>query len=250
MTKTNCIFCGEFKERSKEHVWPRWLQKFVGGSTKGQHTGTHFRLPWPRPVSNRKQSGESLVLGNICKDCNNGWMSDLEIEVMPLLKDVITNKCRANTWSKIEAESIAKWSLKTSIVINLSSNYRRIIQDHLIKKFYETRSVPHSIIIDIAFHEVKEKRLEWRQSRNFAIVGTEDILSNLDHIKSSSFIIGMAINELVLRVVYWPDPRAMINPDKRKGFIQLYPYEKDIVFPKFSKLNSIESMGNSFVLYS
>ena len=98
MTNTHCIFCGNYREKSKEHILPKWLQVELMGSTKGPFAGTHIIFPWPTPVDERKHSGESLVFGNVCKSCNNGWMNDFEVEAKPLLLDVINNNSKAKPW--------------------------------------------------------------------------------------------------------------------------------------------------------
>jgi len=250
MTKIKCIFCEEYGERAKEHVWPRWLQDFIGGPTKGQHTGVHLSFPWPEPVSIRKQSGESLVCGNVCKKCNNGWMNELEIKTSPILKDVIKNKSRAKTWSFTEAEVISKWSFKTVIMINACSNYRKIIGKDLMRCFYKTLTLPRGVTVDIAFHKSEEKRLKWLQSQNFAIIAKEDVLNKLDHYKLTSFIVGMAIGDFVIRVVYWADENCKVNPSETNSLRRLFPFEGDVLFDNVPELDSIVSMGNCIIIYA
>jgi len=249
MAKINCIFCEEYREKAEEHIWPRWLCDFMGETGKGEFTGLHFHFPWPKPVSVRKQSIESLVYGNVCKRCNNGWMSELENQCSPLLKDVIENKRKANSWGSNEAELIAKWSFKTSVMINSGTNYRKIIEKKLIREFYKTQTLPEKVTIDFAFLRPSEKRLEWRQSQMFALLGPEHIIENVRRFKSTSFIICLIINDLIFRVLYWEDRNCVINPNNYQDSMRLYPFERQISFKTVPELDSIETMSSSIVIY-
>lgn len=73
--KRTCLFCDK-PANTLEHVWPQWIlpiaknrnpitQK-LGDSPSVQHQGD-FKIKC------------------ICKCCNNGWMSDLEAKLQPLL---------------------------------------------------------------------------------------------------------------------------------------------------------------------
>jgi hypothetical protein len=53
-----CVFCGERRPRGKEHMIPRWLQSFVGGSTADSYLGNHLAMISPANISSRVQSGE------------------------------------------------------------------------------------------------------------------------------------------------------------------------------------------------
>jgi hypothetical protein len=94
-TKEACVICGgslEGKNRAKEHVVPDWLQKEFGFADDRadprllgpRHAVAGFDVNAPaEPIvlkRERRHSYQSLLAGNICADCNNGWMSQLEVE--------------------------------------------------------------------------------------------------------------------------------------------------------------------------
>jgi len=249
LSKVRCIFCDQYREKAKEHIWPRWLFNYMGEIGRKEVAGLHFHFPWPSPVSVRKQSIESLVNGKVCKRCNNGWMSELENQSSPLLKDVIENTRNANSWGSCEAELIAKWSFKTSIMINSGTNYRKIIGKNLIREFYKTQTLPNNVTVDFAFLKSYEKRLEWRQSQNFALLGPESIIENVRRFKSTSFIICLIINDLIIRVSYWEDTNCVINPNYESDCVRLSPFENQISFSTAPELNSIETMASCLVIY-
>ena len=249
MAKINCIFCEQYGNKAKEHVWPMWLLDFMGETGRGEFTGLHFNFPWSRPLSVRKQSIESLVYGNVCNKCNNGWMSELENQCSPLLKDVISNKEKAGPWELREVKLIANWAFKTSVMINSGSNYRKIIGKDLIRVFYNTQSLPQSVTVDLAFLKSDELRLEWRQSQMFFILGPEHIIKNVRCFLSSSFIICLIINNFIIRVAYWEDNNCVLNPNNDKECKRIYPFERLISFRTTPVVDSIESMSNSVVIY-
>jgi hypothetical protein len=76
-----CIFCDN-PVNSKEDAWPSWLVREFNGTEKGiveGQRGQQSSYSW--------HAGKyPLRTGNVCKKCNNGWMSDLENRVKPILE--------------------------------------------------------------------------------------------------------------------------------------------------------------------
>jgi hypothetical protein len=78
----NCIFCDK-PAGSKEHVWPQWIltRKDLGAFRMQRGDG-------PDIVLNKT----ALVTRSVCRTCNNGWMSDLEVDVQPILTPIFDDK--------------------------------------------------------------------------------------------------------------------------------------------------------------
>lgn len=78
----DCIFCGK-SAGSREHIWPQWLL--------ARRDFGPFRL---------KRAGAKEVILNkvelttksVCGNCNNGWMSELEQKVKPILEQMFDGK--------------------------------------------------------------------------------------------------------------------------------------------------------------
>lgn len=65
----NCVFCGERpKKRTKEHIIPKWLQKFAGNE--------HVPAFIPTPNGTKREYWSNLVVP-ACSKCNN-FYADLE----------------------------------------------------------------------------------------------------------------------------------------------------------------------------
>ena len=85
-----CLFCEELinsENKSIEHVIPKWLLELL--QIKDLEIEPSHITPEENLVSKRKHNLESLKAGNICRDCNNGWMSKLENEDKPIIEDLI-----------------------------------------------------------------------------------------------------------------------------------------------------------------
>jgi hypothetical protein len=250
MTNTHCIFCGGYKPKSKEHILPKWLQTEVMGSTKAPHKGTHIVFPWSVPVSERKHSGETLVYGKVCKECNNGWMNDLELSSSPLIKDVICNETKSKPWSLDNVNLVSKWVWKTVMMINYGSNYRKIIPENHFQYLFNQQSILDGVLFDIAFLKNSVDGIEWRQSQNFALLGKGENIEGKRIYSKDSYIFGLAINKLLFRVVYWPDYSVEVNPRKSLSMERFFPRDKKIQFGLVPIIDSIEKSSMSIVLYN
>lgn len=59
----------------------------------------------------------NLKAKEVCKACNAGWMSDLENEAKPAMKEMILHGGKATLFPK-DVASIAAFSFKTAVVAN------------------------------------------------------------------------------------------------------------------------------------
>lgn len=116
-----CWFCPATSGRkSKEHVFPQWLSAHFGARaevvTPHRFSGMTGELLSERP--SKPLSG--FKCGDVCAECNNGWMSQVEDRVRPIL----TADRRLGRLTQDEAASLAHWFAKTAAVLNVSQPYR------------------------------------------------------------------------------------------------------------------------------
>ena len=125
----SCIFChGAIKQggakRAVEHTLPKWLWPYLGIEAKTLISDTLLRRRTAdaafTDVTILKKlpdkSATTFVEGRVCQVCNNGWMSDLEMAVMPLLIPLLTNPtgtAAIQELSASEPEPLALWAVKT-----------------------------------------------------------------------------------------------------------------------------------------
>lgn len=98
-----CPFCGRPDQRSREHVWPRWLRQYPAfEKLNDSYTGQRYRSTEQvvtRDSDDRyiEKSGPSRHVNSflphvqvgVCEPCNTGWMSHMEEAVMALLDKMI-----------------------------------------------------------------------------------------------------------------------------------------------------------------
>src|SRR5882672_10108178 len=100
-----CLFCDQ-AANSKEHVWPSWILE---------------KLKIDRPIQHVIGKKEPKILPKaeiqircVCEDCNNGWMSRLETENMPIIGPLMHDI--SIPLSLERQRSVALWAVKTAMV--------------------------------------------------------------------------------------------------------------------------------------
>jgi hypothetical protein len=81
-----CIFCDRLGV-TKEHMWADWLRNYIPRELTGHSTAfekVHLRRS---ESSVRRQTGDphSRRIKCVCRECNNGWMSQLQEKAKPYL---------------------------------------------------------------------------------------------------------------------------------------------------------------------
>jgi hypothetical protein len=240
MSKIICIFCKQNRDRAKEHIWPKWLQKKMTGSTNWQYEGIH-RSSFYFPLSVRTHTGERLVLGNVCAICNNGWMANLENHFIPILEKIQSKSSGLISLSKSERNILSIWAFKTCLVINAGSNYRRIIPPEHYQHLYDYKAIAKDVKVDLAYLNDYEK-LKWIQApMQFAITSNKEAEKNPQLLNNNNYNIAMQIGNFGMRVSWFKDCKA-------EGFEQLNLHDEKVLriwpYQKNAKLNERNSFAD------
>lgn len=105
---------------SREHAIPQWIGEVLHGAAgeSGDWT-TSYAFGSPSGNCTRRHPAESnrptVVVKRVCRDCNSGWMSDIEGEAKPILEPMIIG--RPCTLSLEDQLSVATWATKTAMVL-------------------------------------------------------------------------------------------------------------------------------------
>lgn len=117
--KTKCIFCDSASgaRLTKEHVFPDWLRQLFPRSPNDSHTRGQASWAGLEPTTavtkGQGQAGSRRVKV-VCKDCNNGWLSNMENQIKPLLMRLIRGEpCVLDTHAQ---RTLAAWAAKTAMV--------------------------------------------------------------------------------------------------------------------------------------
>jgi hypothetical protein len=105
-----CLFCSS-DANSLEDAWPRWITNQFKASQfvecQAERRGVQLK-PW-------RVHQPELAVRCVCRPCNNGWMSQLEVQARRFLQPMlIGDRCGLDMASQT---TIAVWSLKTAMVL-------------------------------------------------------------------------------------------------------------------------------------
>jgi len=110
---------------SKEHAWPQWL----GDGVEVEPTQTTRKLGFGRTAPHAYSEAPTIVttkpgsalttrIREVCVPCNEGWMSQLEQDVKPLLRRLWATSypLGVTTFTADETALVARWAVKTAWV--------------------------------------------------------------------------------------------------------------------------------------
>lgn len=198
--------------RAKEHVFPRWLLGELNADDERFHP-THQDL-FGRPISGRGPiPASAFVAGEICAECNGGWMSHLE----GLARAVLFPPGGRDVLDVHGQHTLARWLIKTSVVLNTSQNYRLMIPK--LARHKVASGIPRDFGVYIARHRQVEGQLNFAQTAGGVIsVVPQDRMDAYKAAAKRVYCCGLAIGDLLGVVVYSP-PGAWAMPTERMARI-------------------------------
>jgi hypothetical protein len=239
MSIIECVFCKELKPKSKEHIIPIWLQKKIIGNVNWNYEGTH-RSSLLIELSKRKHTGDSLVFGKVYNNCNNGWMSKLETDFIPLFSNLNYDNSSILRLSKIERFIISLWCFKTAIVINAGSNYRKIVPNEQFEFIYKYKNLPKNVKVDVSFVDNNHK-IFWQQTQiMFHLRENSNQLNR-------NYVITTQLDSLAFRVSWLESAKENdrdIKFNENGKTLRIWPYKKNSKLNPKSKFDNLESFAN------
>jgi hypothetical protein len=112
-----CIFC-QREGTSREHAWPKWLLSSIGSCDPLSRTEA---LLGPKSPS-VTWTGPEVTVNCVCSDCNNGWMSNLEGQVKPIVGSLLHDL--ALSLDSKQQSVLSLWSVKTAMVFEGTNRSR------------------------------------------------------------------------------------------------------------------------------
>ncbi len=116
------MFCGNPLNRAKEHVIPQWLSKCL--DIRGETVQpVRVEVSTGKLIDHRLHPLTKFVAGAVCTACNNGWMSTLEGQAKPILKNLMAQPMELRNLAPAQACLVARWTMKTGFCLNRSSTH-------------------------------------------------------------------------------------------------------------------------------
>ena len=80
-----------------------------------------------------------------CAECNSGWMSRAEMAAKPLLTAIFRGE--RVVWDEDEQIAVARWSMKTALMLDRSSAEARIVPAEHFSYLYREQAPPPSVAV-------------------------------------------------------------------------------------------------------
>lgn len=239
-----CIFCDSIltnRTRSKEHVIPKWILENLEPGFTYDHTGKWTTFP-NKPehiISVRNYSMLSSLLGGVCKSCNEGWMSTLEMEFKPIFI-ALYDEQGPLIITQSQGSIFARWAYKTAITTNYSVNYKKIIPIDQIHSFYSENDLPQNLKVDVAF--CKEVGIHYLIGGNRLAIIPESYDRKKEFL-DRSYVVTFQFDHLLIRLSWSPDAQIRVRNIPNKAIYRIHPldlkemmiqYIKDELFDNIS----------------
>jgi hypothetical protein len=210
-----CPFCGILLQgkrakqgaKSDEHIMAQWLLDHLD-LRKESVTSQRVDVPLQRSMEVRHFAADRFVNGRICRACNNGWMSQLEGRVKPILIRLLADAHELGRLTQEERIVVATWTLKTAAVLNKSFGFgdpsdplaHPIPDRHL--KAIRSGELPDDILI-VGSGCASNYRAGFIQNAPWAAPEKSIPLQERD--RKGSYKIGFSLGSLLLGVAYFPN---------------------------------------------
>ena len=171
MTQKKCIFC-QGSGMSKEHFWPDWLRSYFKTTVSDKHIGELHVSEGKAPLilQRKKERSGNLITKKfrvVCKACNNGWMSQLEEKVKPILISILENK--AISFDQKELSNLARWAVMKVIVAEQSEDGTQVTPEMDRILFSKEGIIPDYFYVFIGKHKSGHDSAYLRHSTTLAL---------------------------------------------------------------------------------
>jgi hypothetical protein len=201
----HCVFCGVHLtgRRSREHIFPRWLTEHHGNAT------TPVEIRWMADWSHellgeRKLTLSNLVAGRVCRPCNNGWMSQLEDQVVSPLVELASGDRRPAELATHERELIARWATKTAFALRVADLGPRVVDSSHMQALANGGMPPVRVV---ARQATVDLGLSWCTTQWWMINYPPHSIVEVSRLVGRSHKTILTIGHLVVAICFWPDPR-------------------------------------------
>ena len=144
-----CLFCGvpisagSGGNKAAEHAFPKWLQRRLSA------LGKQFESVQVNLVTGEQESRThpllTLVAKDVCRTCNQGWMSGLETAFVPIFEKLIQPGCFVTDLSDDESQVVRRWAFKTALAVVAACPTDKQLPEMLYRSLAQGQPIPHGI---------------------------------------------------------------------------------------------------------
>lgn len=112
-TERKCLWCVTGSSPlTLEHIVPLWAAEVLQGSGTLHHAYAEHGSEAPtRAWDARRPDFKARVA---CRECNNGWMSELEVAAKARLAQLVRGRSR--NLSRVDCDVLSRWAAKTALM--------------------------------------------------------------------------------------------------------------------------------------
>jgi hypothetical protein len=213
--KPGCVVCGgslEGKKRAKEDITPVWLQKLLGIARtpadpriigkRGAAYGTVQPDDEFVVKRHRKHNFSKSLAGEVCDTCNNGWMSELENAVKPILQKLIADP-QARDFKVKQRDALARWLLKTGFMEEQGNRpAQAFVPAQHIRQVREG-TLPEGVVLFVAKTDLPARAYQTFLTRDWIWHGPEQVARS-EGLLLRTYKVALQINQLIAVLVYVP----------------------------------------------
>lgn len=150
-----CIFCLSEGKPTREHLWPRWAQETLGEGER-RNPIRHSIEPHDAPHTSWDAPPFSATLKDVCRRCNNGWMSKIEAEAKPYAEPLIRGE--EEILITVDAQwAIARWAYLKVLLFERVERRHCLLPENRYREMYESSAdeptLPANMSVLVAAHE-------------------------------------------------------------------------------------------------
>lgn len=267
--KRRCLFCNSLN-LSKEHIYPAWLFKTLKTNSPTFKPSNLLRVSEvtefeesllfsSNDSDNREIRYDDFTIKSVCKECNSGWMSELETATEKIITNIL-KKEKSLLLPPEEALVISKWAILKSILL-VQATQSKIDLDETILKQIKDGIISEGFIVEIT--ELTDNNLNYATG-NVAPPILENLTNqDFELVIDSFFLVAFQIGEIGFRISHFRSTIPIFRAQLVKELFVLYPYmsklpfkkEFTVVLEKESKeilavndFNGVEELRNTLVL--
>jgi hypothetical protein len=150
-----CIFCESEGPLTREDVIPRWVADILNDMEPGDpepEWRLHYTAGGLVERDRQHPTGDpTVIVRTVCERCNNGWMSELEERVKPIMEPMIRGQ--RVTLDVEQQLDVATWASKTVAALEFHEPTTVITRPedrHLIR---EQLRPPHHHLVRLAYRD-------------------------------------------------------------------------------------------------
>ena len=249
--KKKCIFCGDTTV-TKEHIFPKWFKNYfpeqIFENVSGPFTYDDPVGSITKGVTGGQESSYGITSRNVCKTCNNGWMSKLEKEIKGIItKDSTTLNKSISELNLTESKSFtfSKWLICKSLLLSIRNNTTLPLPDNIFSSLKDDRT-HKGFIVEVL--PTNSYGLNYMTQFGASFQGGQKLLKDYFNEATFLFVSIIHIGNFLYRVSYWEHDERLLRASLRLPTTTLLPYKYELPFPKGdSFLNFDQFEGNNLI---